>query len=436
MTRFLVTNVSLVGDTPSDIGIEDGRFVPAGDVRGARGVQTIDASGLVALPGLVDLHTHLREPGFEQSETILTGSQAAALGGFTAVHAMANTNPVADSTSITDRVHQRGLEAGYVEVRPVGAVTKGLAGVELAPMAEMARSSARVRVFSDDGMCVADPAVMALALEQAARLDVVLAQHAQDPALTPGAQMNDGPLADRLGLAGWPAAAEESIIARDVGLAEAAGAKLHICHVSTAGSIDVIRWAKARDIRVTAEVTPHHLLLVEDLVASYDPLYKVNPPLRRSEDVLALRDALAEGVIDIVATDHAPHPPETKECAFAEGAFGMLGLESALPVVLQTMVQPGLIGYSDLARILSSAPAAIGGLTGYAVPFAIGAPAHLVLLDPDQPALPARASLSHNDPYRGLTLPGRVLWTFFQGTPTVGAGELKPGPIKHAQERP
>jgi len=435
VTAYLVTNASLLGDTPADIGIADGRFVPAEDVRGARGVQTIDASGLVALPGLVDMHTHLREPGIEQSETILTGSQAAALGGFTAVHAMANTNPVADTPQVTDRVYQRGVEAGYVEVRPVGAITKGLAGVELAPMELMARSTARVRVFSDDGVCVADPELMARALEQAAALEVVIAQHAEDPQLTVGAQMNDGPLADRLGLTGWPAAAEESIIARDVGLAEAAGARLHVCHVSTAGSVDVVRWAKSRGIRVTAEVTPHHLLLVEDLVASYDPLYKVNPPLRRSEDVLALRAALAEGVIDIVATDHAPHPPEAKECAFAEGAFGMLGLESALSVVLQTMVQPGLIGYPDIARILSSTPAAIGGLAGYTVPFAIGAPAHLVLLDPDQPALPARASLSHNDPYRGTPLPGRVLWTFFQGTPTVGAGELNPSPTTPTKER-
>jgi dihydroorotase len=426
VTSYVIRGARPMGGAAADIAISGGRFVPVDSLPAHSECETIDAAGLIALPGLVDVHTHLREPGFEQSETILTGSQAAALGGFTAVHAMANTEPVADTPEVTDFVHRAGVEAGFVEVRPVGAVTRGLAGAELTDIAAMARSAARVRVFSDDGKCVAGDSLMREALLQAAKLGVVIAQHAQDPALTQDAQMNDGPLADKLGLVGWPAIAEESIIARDVELAEATGGRLHVCHVSTAGSVEVIRWAKQRGISVTAEVTPHHLLLLEDLVRSYDPLYKVNPPLRRREDTLALRQALADGVIDVVATDHAPHPPEAKECAFQEGAFGMLGLETALPVVIQTLVEPGAMGWTDLARVMSSEPARIGALEGYDQPLAHGQPANVVLVDPDRPALAPRGSLSENNPYDGVALPGRVWWTFFQGTPTVRAGELNP----------
>ena len=426
MTDYLIHGARLLGGESADIAISRGTFIPVEDLPEGGKCEKIDASGLVALPGLVDLHTHLREPGFEQSETIRTGSQAAALGGFTAVHAMANTDPVADSAEVTDFVHRAGIEAGFVDVRPVGAVTKALAGEELADLQAMVHSTARVRVFSDDGKCVAEPALMRDALERAATLGVVIAQHAQDPALTHGAQMNDGALAARLGLVGWPAIAEESIIARDVELAEAAGARLHVCHVSTAGSVEVIRWAKKRGIAVTAEVTPHHLLLVEDLVSSYDPLYKVNPPLRRTEDTLVLRQALAEGLIDVVATDHAPHPPEAKECAFQEGAFGMLGLESALAVVNKVLVEPGAIGWADVARVMSTTPAQIGALDGYDEPFGIGKPAHLTLVDASQPTPAPRGSLSNNNPYADIALPGRVWWTFFQGTPTVRAGELNP----------
>lgn len=432
MTSYLIKGARLLGEKGSDVGISEGSFVEASQVAGLKKTRVIDADGLVALPGLVDLHTHLRQPGGEQAETVRSGSRAAALGGYTAVHAMANTSPVSDTAELVSAVARWGAEAGYVEVRPVGAVTKGLEGQELAPLGAMARSAAQVRVFSDDGKCVHDSSLMRRALQQARSLDAVIAQHAQDPGLTEGAQMNDGPLAATLGLTGWPAVAEESIIARDVLLAESAGARLHVCHLSTAGSIEVIRWAKARGISVTAEVTPHHLLLTEDLVSSFDPLFKVNPPLRREEDVLALREALATGVIDIVATDHAPHPSELKDCSFPEGAFGMLGLETALPVVLSTLVNPGMVSLKDVARFMSTTPAAIGRLDGYSSPFGVGEPAHMTLVDATAAAGEPRGSLSHNNPYRGRALEGRVVHTMYRGNLTVSEGELVERPEVNA----
>ena len=432
MTSYLIQGASLLGAKAADLGVLGGAFVDASEVAGLKKTRVIDATGLVALPGLVDLHTHVRQPGGEQAETVRTGSRAAALGGYTAVHAMANTSPVSDTAELVSAVARWGAEAGYVEVRPVGAVTKGLEGQELAPLGAMARSAAQVRVFSDDGKCVHDSSLMRRALAQARSLDAVIAQHAQDPGLTEGAQMNDGPLAAALGLAGWPAVAEESIIARDVLLAESVGARLHVCHVSTAGSIEVIRWAKARGISVTAEVTPHHLLLTEELVSTFDPLFKVNPPLRRQEDVLALREAVASGVIDIVATDHAPHPSEVKDCSFPEGAFGMLGLETALPVVLSTLVNPGMVSLKDVARFMSTTPAAIGRLEGYSSPFALGEPAHITLVDPTAEASEPRGSLSHNNPYRGRDLEGRVVHTMYRGDLTVTDGELVERPEVNA----
>lgn len=423
MNDYLIRGAQQPDGTYADLGLQGGVFVRPGDLDGSRTI-TIDAEGLIALPGLVDLHTHLRQPGMEQAETILSGSQSAALGGFTAVHAMANTNPVSDTAAVTDAVARLGVEAGYVTVRPVGAVTRGLAGEELAAMGPMARGSGAVRVFSDDGQCVADSLVMRRALEHASALGAVIAQHAQDPRLTLEAQMNEGALSAKLGLQGWPSVAEESIIARDVLLAEYVGARLHICHLSTAGSVEVIEWAKKRGISVTAEVTPHHLLLTEDLVESYNPLFKVNPPLRRHEDTIALRDAVARGVIDIVATDHAPHPSESKDCAFGEAAFGMLGLEMALPVVIETLVAPGLLSWADVARVMSSAPATIGSLAGYEKPLGLGEPAHLTLIDPVALAVSPRGSLSSNNPYPVGTLPGRVLHTFHGGVMTVDNGGL------------
>jgi dihydroorotase len=369
----------------------------------------------------------VREPGFEQSETVLTGSRAAAIGGFTAIFPMANTSPVADTAGVVEQVQALGDRHGYVTVRPIGAVTVGLAGERLAEIGAMARSRAGVRVFSDDGMCVHDALLMRRALEYVKTFDGVIAQHAQEPRLTEGAQMNEGPLSTELGLGGWPAVAEEAIIARDVLLAEHVGARLHICHVSTAGSVEVLRWAKAKGIQVTAEVTPHHLLLTEELARSYDSRFKVNPPLRRNEDVLALREALADGTIDIVATDHAPHPVEAKECAWAEAANGMVGLETALSVVHSAVVADGRLGWSDVARVMSSRPAAIGRLAGYDAPFEAGSPANLTLYDPAASREVTTGMLRGkgvNTPYLGRTLPGRIVATLLAGRPTVLDGEL------------
>ncbi len=380
------------------------------------------------LPGLVDLHTHLREPGREDTETIATGSAAAALGGFTAVHAMANTNPVADTAEIVEQVARLGELAGLVDVRPVGAVSRGLAGEQLAELANMARSAANVRVFSDDGHCVSDARLMRRALEYLKPFDAVLAQHAQDPRLADaGCCAHEGELSGRLGLAGWPSVAEEGIIARDVMLARHTGSRLHVCHVSTAGSVDVLRWAKQRGIAVTAEVTPHHLLLTCDLLAGYDPVYKVNPPLRPAEDVEALRAGLADGTIDAVATDHAPHAAHDKDHAFADAAFGMLGLQTALGVLIETMVEPGRLDWAGLADRMSVRPALIGRLAGHGRPIAVGEPANLTLVDPSaswvvEPA--ALASLSRNTPFAGRRLPGRVLATFLRGRPTARDGAV------------
>jgi dihydroorotase len=421
--NLVISGATLPDGTSADLYVTDGVF--AAD--SAKGATKIDAAGLTVLPGLVDLHTHLREPGYEQSETVLTGSRAAAAGGFTAVHAMANTSPVADTAGVVEQVHSLGAQHGYVTVRPIGAVTMGLAGERLSEIAAMAGSRAKVTVFSDDGKCVSDALLMRRALEYVKTFGGVIAQHSQEPRLTEGAQMNEGALSGELGLAGWPAVAEEAIISRDVLLAQQAGARLHICHVSTAGSVDIVRWAKARGIDVTAEVTPHHLLLTEELARSYDSRYKVNPPLRREEDVHALRDALADGTIDIVATDHAPHPLESKECAWDEASFGMVGLESALSVVQLAMVESGLFAWSDVARVLSRKPAEIGGLAGYNDAFAVGSAANLTLYDASHRRVFGLDDLRGkglNTPYLGRELPGRVITTIHNGYATVSDGNL------------
>lgn len=426
-TTLLVTGATLADGTRTDLVVRNGRIAELGTGLSASGARVIDAAGLTALPGLVDLHTHLREPGFEQSETVLTGSRAAAIGGFTAVHAMANTSPVADTAGVVEQVESLGRRAGYVNVRPIGAVTVGLAGQQLSEIGAMANSRARVRVFSDDGTCVSDALLMRRALEYVKTFDGVVAQHAQEPRLTEGAQMNEGVVSGELGLAGWPAVAEEAIIARDVLLAQHVGARVHICHLSTAGSVEVVRWAKARGIRVTAEVTPHHLMLTEELVRSYDARYKVNPPLRREEDVLALRAGLADGTIDIIATDHAPHPSESKDCEWHAASMGMVGLESALSVAQASVVDNGMLDWDDIARVFSRTPAAIGRLDGYADGIAVGAPAEFTLYDSAASRVfdtDALAGLGRNSPFLQLTLPGRVVATVHQGYPTVLDGQL------------
>jgi len=414
------------GEEHADVLVQEGRVALDGDWDESDH-EVVDASGLILLPGLVDLHTHLREPGREDAETVLTGTQAAAMGGFTAVHAMANTDPVADTAGVVEQVWRLGREAGYCDVYPVGAVTVGLAGRQLAELGAMADSAARVRVFSDDGHCVDDAVLMRRALEYVKAFDGVVAQHAQEPRLTENAQMNEGELSGRLGLGGWPAVAEEAVIARDCLLAAHVGSRLHVCHVSTAGSVELIRQAKASGWNVTAEVTPHHLLLTDDLAASYDPIYKVNPPLRTAADTEALRAGLADGTIDVVATDHAPHPHEDKDCEWAAAAFGMLGLETALSVVQETMVDPGLLSWSEVAERMSYAPARIGRVADHGRPIEDGAPANIVLYDPSGRRVVEASesvSLSRNTPYAGMELPGRVVATFLHGRPTVLDGKL------------
>lgn len=427
--NFLIQGALLPQGEQVDIAISDGKFVELGKAGAIdqAGATIIDATGLQALPGLVDLHTHLREPGREDAETVFSGTQAAALGGFTAVHAMANTDPVADTAGVVEQVWRLGREAGWCEVRPVGAVTRGLAGEQLAELGAMAEGAAAVTVFSDDGKCVSDAALMRRSLEYVKAFGGVIAQHAQEPRLTVNSQMNEGELSGKLGLTGWPAVAEEAIIARDVLLAQHVQSRLHICHVSTAGSVELVRWAKAKGVDVTAEVTPHHLLLTDDLAATYDPIYKVNPPLRANEDVAALRAALADGTIDAIATDHAPHPTEDKECEWDAAAFGMLGLETALSVAIQTMVETGLLDWQGIAERMSYAPARIGRVAGQGQPIEPGNVANLTLVDPAATwtVVPRElASMSLNTPYRTMELPGTVQATFYQGVPTVLDGEL------------
>jgi len=417
MIAYVIKGVSVLGAAPRDLVIRDGVIA-----EGGKADEVIDGTGLIALPGLVDLHTHLREPGREDAETVETGSRAAALGGYTAVFAMANTSPVADTAGVVEQVWRLGREAGLVDVLPIGAVTVGLAGKQLAELGAMATSAANVRIFSDDGHCVADPRLMRRALEYVKAFDGIIAQHAEEPRLTEGAQMHEGEVSTRLGLTGWPAVAEEAIIARDVLLAEHVGSRLHVCHVSTAGSVEVLRQAKARGVRVTAEVTPHHLLLTDELAASYDPVYKVNPPLRTAKDVTALRQALIDGVIDIVATDHAPHAVEDKECEWAYARPGMVGLETALPVVLSVLGEQ----WELIAERMSRAPARIAGLAGHGTDLAVGSPANLTLVDPSARRVvdPAElASRSRNTPYAGTTLPGRIVAAFLRGEPTVLDGK-------------
>ena len=424
---YLIKGVSLPDGKKSDLTISDGVITSVSSEFKGQAHNVIDGTECVVLPGLVDLHTHLREPGREDAETVLSGSRAGAKGGFTALSAMANTSPVADTAGVVEQVFRLGQEAGLLDVFPIGAVTQGLKGEALSEIGAMADSVARVRVFSDDGNCVSDPLVMRRALEYIKKFGGVIAQHAQDPRMSIGSQMNEGEISARLGLKGWPAVAEEAIIARDVLLADHVKSRLHICHLTTAGGVEIIRWAKARGIDVTAEVTPHHLLLTDDLASSYDPVYKVNPPLRTESDVHALREALADGTIDIVATDHAPHPTESKECEWQEASFGMLGLETALSIVQKTMVDSGMMNWSSVADRMSIAPARIGGYENHGLPLAVGSLANLVVINPTLKWTVDRdlvLSKSSNTPYHGHELPGVVTHTFFKGKATLIYGSV------------
>ncbi|CAL8977366.1 Dihydroorotase [Tessaracoccus sp. O5.2] len=418
MTAYVLSGVSLPDGATTDLHVADGHLVD----EAPSGAERVDCSGLLALPGLVDVHTHLREPGREDAETVASGARAAARGGFTAVLAMANTQPVTDTAEKAEHIHDLGLAAGVVDVQVIGAITKGLRGEELAELGLMHRSRAGVTMFSDDGMCVQDASLMRKALEWVRPFDGVIAQHSQEATLAgPGACCHEGELSGRLGLGGWPPVAESVIIARDVMLAEATGSRLHVCHITTAEGVEVVRWAKARGINVTAEVTPHHLLLGTEELVDYDTVYKVNPPLRTSEHIEALRAALADGTIDAVATDHAPHAPQDKDHAFVDARPGMLGLEQALSVVIETMVKPGRLDWAGVADRMSHAPARIARLGGQGRPLAVGEPANLVLVDPERMGTvdrDASASLSRNNPYHGRLLPDPVVATYLRGRET------------------
>jgi dihydroorotase len=416
--KTLIKNATLADARVCDVLIENGVIQAVAPSLNDSDAVVFDASSMILMSGLVDLHTHLREPGKEDSETVLSGSRAGVKGGYVALSAMANTSPVADTAGVVEQVYRLGKNAGLLDVFPIGAVTQGIEGKVLAEIGAMADSAAQVRVFSDDGNCVSDPLVMRRALEYVKKFGGVIAQHAQEPALTSGSQMNEGIVSATLGLKGWPAVAEEAIIARDVLLAEHVGSRLHICHLTTAGGVEIIRWAKARGIDVTAEVTPHHLLLTDESARSYDPIFKVNPPLRTEKDVMALRQGLADGTIDIVATDHAPHPGESKECEWQEAAFGMLGLEHALSIVAATMVESGLMDWAGVQNRMSTAPARIGGYSDHGREVTVGAPAHLTVINPKASYRVDRDQLqskSRNTPFHGMEFSARVIATFFHG---------------------
>jgi dihydroorotase len=426
--EFTIANARLIDDQVVDVVVSNGVISEIGS--GLNKGKRIEVAKNLLIPGLVDLHTHLREPGREDSETVATGSMAAAKGGFTAISAMANTFPVADTAGVVEQVFRLGQEAGFCDVFPIGAVTQGLAGKSLAELGAMANSKAKVRIFSDDGKCVSDPLLMRRALEYVKTFNGIIAQHAQEPALTIDSQMNEGIVSSKLGLAGWPAVAEEAIIARDILLAEHVGSRLHICHLTTAGGVDLVRFAKSRGINVTAEVTPHHLLLTDDLVMNYDSVYKVNPPLRTEKDVLALRKGLADGTIDIVGTDHAPHPTEDKDCEWQSAAFGMVGLETALSVVVKAMIETKLMSWGDLVDRMSIAPAKIAGYSRHGQILKVGAAANLTIIDTTANWIVDRnrlASKSKNTPFEGMKLPSQVLHTFLNGNQVLNNGEIVNG---------
>jgi dihydroorotase len=415
-------------DAVADVRIADGAVVEVGTDLDAGTDTVVDCAGLWVMPGFVDLHTHLREPGFEDAEDVGTASAAAAAGGYTAVCAMANTDPVCDSAAVAEMVWRRGREVGLVDVFPVGAITKGLAGAELAEMGELHHSAARVDFFSDDGRPVADALIMRRALQYASRFDAVVCNHSEDPDLTADAQMNEGRMSSVLGLPGWPHEAEEIMIARDLILAQGIGARLHVPHVTTRGAVELVRLAKQRGVAVTAEVTPHHLTLDDGVVATYDPVYKVNPPVRTRDDVEALRAALADGTIDAVATDHAPHPPEQKDQEWDHAPCGMLGLETAFAVVLTELVADGDLPLLDAIARFTTGPASVRDVGAHGTGVAAGAEADLVVVDPDAVWTVDRGALrsrARNTPFEGRKLTGRPVHTLLRGRFTLRDGEVQ-----------
>lgn len=431
MGEIVFRGANILGEERADILIDGEVVRQVGSdlsVDTGTGVREVDAQGLIALPGLVDLHTHLREPGGCDAETVDTGTAAAAKGGYTAVFAMANTTPTQDCPQVVEQVLDLGHKAGRVDVHPVGAVTKNLAGKELSDLKGMHQSRAAVNVFSDDGKCVFDPLLMRQALEIVRDFDGVIAQHSQEPRLTEDSQMNESYLAEELGLKGWPTVAEEMIIARDILLSLYLDARIHVCHLSSARAVELVRWGKSQGARISAEATPHHLFLTQEEVRGRDPLFKVNPPLRSRKDVEAVQAGLADGTIDLVGTDHAPHPRRLKDCDFECGAFGMIGLETALAVVATTMVQSGKMTWRDLARVMSVTPARIGKAAGQGVEITPGSVANLCFVSADtacQVRRETQVSRSDNTPFVGKELLGQVRHTIYRGKPTVLAGQLQ-----------
>ncbi len=415
-------------DATADIRILGEDVVEVGASLDHDGEQVVDCAGLWVTPGFVDLHTHLREPGFEESEDVATGCAAAAAGGYTAVCSMANTDPVADNKAVVEMVWRRGVEVGLADVFPVGAITRGLAGEELVEFGELQNSAARVDFFSDDGIPVADALIMRRALQYATAFDAVICNHSEEPSLTADAQMNEGVMSGVLGLPGWPHEAEEVMIARDLILAAGVGARLHVPHVSTKGAVELIRVAKARGVRVTAEVTPHHLSIDDTRVQTYDPVNKVNPPLRTTEDVDALRAALADGTIDAVATDHAPHPPESKDQEWEHAPCGMLGLETAFAVVVTDLVDTGAIDLLTAVQRFTSGPAAVRDVAGHGGRIAPGNPANLTVIDPDASWTVSGRDLqsrARNTPFEGRVLRTKPVHTLLRGRFTLRDGRVQ-----------
>lgn len=420
---LLIKNIRLYGEgEPTNVLIRGGVIDSIGpEVQADGAAETIDGGGNVLLPGLVDMHVHLREPGREDTETIESGSKAAAKGGFTAVFTMANTTPVTDQPIIAESVWAKSQALGLCDVHPVGSITKGLEGKSLTEFGMMARSDAKVRMFSDDGKCVQNPQLMRRALEYAKGMDMLLAQHAEDDRMTGGSSAHEGENAARLGLRGWPRVAEESIVARDALLARDYGNRVHICHASTQGTVELLQWAKEHDIPLTAEVTPHHLLMTDDKLRTYDGLFRVNPPLREQRDTEALRQALLDGTIDCVATDHAPHGSEDKCVEFENARPGMLGLESSLAVIARLFVETGLADWRFIARVMSERPAEITRLPGHGRPLEVGEPANLTIVDPRHHWVSDSAQLaskSQNNPYAGEEFGARVTHTILRGSVT------------------
>ena len=426
-TRVVIAGGTLVdqnGERRLDVAIEDGRIVDVGlDVTRndtTRNDTILDATGCIVSPGFVDLHVHLREPGKEEAETIETGSRAGALGGFTAVVAMPNTDPAQDSVAVVEFVREQGRRAGLCEVLPAGCITVGRAGERLAPYGEL--SAAGVHLFTDDGNGVQDPQLMRRALEYAKPLGIVLAQHCEVASLTKGAVMHEGACCSRLGLPGWPSIAEELMVFRDIELVRLTGVPMHFLHLSTERSVHLVRQAKAEGLPITAEAAPHHFTLTDELLVGYDAVYKVNPPLRTAADIAAIKAGLADGTIDAIATDHAPHAPHTKEAPLDQAPPGMLGLETALALAITELDLP----IAKVVALLSWQPAAIAGVADrHGRPIEVGEPANLVVFDPDAEwtVVPARlASKSRNTPYAGRTVRGKVRHTIFNGSPVVVEG--------------